>query len=76
MLGRLGSQARSFGAHLRTNAVRILVDLVIVTSWMIVSTELLHTLEVVRWVQYVVLFAGVLVYAMLTPPWGSSATDE
>lgn len=69
MIRGLASQARLFVAFLRHNAFRIVVDLVIVASWMIVSTRLLHSLGVVQWAQYVVLFAGVIAYALVTPKW-------
>lgn len=76
MIRGLLTQASLFVAFLRQNALRIAVDLVIVVSWMIVSTQVLHSFGVVRWVQYVVLFAGVIAYALVTPPWSGPTEEE
>ncbi len=65
----LRSQAASFVAYLRHNVVRIGLDLLAVGSWMIVASAVLQSLGVVRWAQYVALFAGVIAYAMVTPAW-------
>lgn len=75
MIRGLATQARLFVAYLRYNAIRIVVDLVVVVSWMIVSARVLHSLGLVRWVQYVVLFAGVIAYALVTPQWESPNPD-
>lgn len=69
MFAALRSQAGTFLAYLRHNALRMLLDLVAVVSWMIVASAALEALAVVRWAQYVALFAGVIAYAMVTPPW-------
>lgn len=65
----LRSQAETFVAYLRHNVVRIVLDLVAVGSWMIVASAALRSFEVVRWAQYVAMFAGVIAYAMVTPAW-------
>lgn len=60
----------------RHNATQLAVDILLITAWLLLGTEVLRLLGVPRWLQYVVLFAGVIVYAQLTPPWEHPPIDE
>ncbi|PSP75749.1 hypothetical protein BRC81_15345 [Halobacteriales archaeon QS_1_68_20] len=70
------SHAASLVGYLRYNALRIGLDLLAVASWMVVASALLQSLNVVRWAQYVALFAGVIAYAMVTPAWEPRRTTR
>jgi hypothetical protein len=53
----------------RDNYAQVAIDVIVVLSWMIVTAEMFRVLSVLRWVEYAVLFVGVVVYARLTPGW-------
>jgi len=56
-------------SSLRYNYTQVAIDVIVVLSWMIVTAEMFRVLSVLRWVEYVALFVGVVVYARLTPGW-------
>lgn len=56
-------------AFVRQNYSLLLLDLVVLVSWTVLGTEILRMLGAPRWLQYVVLFLGVVVYTQVTPQW-------
>lgn len=56
-------------AYLRHNFREIAADAVLLVAWVLLGTEVLRLLAVPRWVQYLVLFGGVIAYAQLTANW-------
>ena len=56
-------------AYLRWNRSRMIVDLALLASWLLVTSTLFGVLGLPNWLFYAVLFAGVIVYARITPPW-------
>ncbi len=56
-------------AYLRHNYRAIAVDVMLLTTWVILGTEVLRFLGAPRWVQYLVLFGGVIAYVQLTSNW-------
>lgn len=58
-----------FAAYLALNRRRIAIDAILLVSWTLLATEALRLLAAPRWLQFVVIFGGVVVYAQLTPPW-------
>ena len=62
-------------AFVRQNYSLLLLDLVVLVTVGIIGSELLGVLGAPPWLQYVVLFLGVVVYTQLTPQWGSDEAD-
>lgn len=62
-------------AYLRENLWRMLLDLVVLFSWMLLGTELLGRLGFPSWLVYVALFLGVVIYVELTPQWQRPDAD-
>lgn len=56
-------------AYLRLNYRGILIDVVLLASWVLLGTEALRLLGAPRWFQYLVLFGGVIGYVQLTSDW-------
>lgn len=56
-------------AYLRHNRVRIAVDLAVVTAWVLVTWSTFAWFSLPTWLLYVTLFAGVIIYSRITPPW-------
>lgn len=63
-------------AAVRHNARQLAVDLLLIVAWLILGTEALRLLGVPRWLQYVVLFGGIIVYVQLTPSWEHPPVDQ
>lgn len=53
----------------RQNYSLLLLDLVVLVTWGVIGSELLSVLGAPPWLQYVVLFLGVVLYTQLTPQW-------
>lgn len=56
-------------AYLRHNVQAIAADVVLLVAWVLFGTEVLRLLGIPRWVQYLVLFGGVIAYVQLTANW-------
>lgn len=56
-------------AYLRENARRLAADLVVMAGWVVFGSEALRALKLPTWLQYVVLFLGVVIYVNMTPQW-------
>lgn len=67
---------RQSAAYLRENAWRLVVDLVVMAAWVVFGTEALRVLELPTWLQYVVLFLGVVIYVNTTPQWERPRLEE
>lgn len=63
-------------AMLRHNGRKVTIDILLLVAWLLLGTELLRTVAVPRWLQYIVLFGGVIVYAQLTAPWEHPPIEE
>lgn len=57
-------------AYLAHNWQAILVDLLVITAWVIGVWTIAGQFAVPLWFVYLVLFVGVLVYSRITRPWG------
>lgn len=64
---------RRLGAGLRRNWSRILVDLAVVVTWLVLATAVFRLLALPQWLLYVVVFVGVVLYSHVTPAWQRSA---
>lgn len=62
-------------AYLRENLWRMLLDVLVLISWMLLGTELLGRLGFPSWLVYVALFLGVVIYVELTPQWQRPRDD-
>lgn len=65
----LQSHGARLVAYLRWNRSRMIVDLALLASWMLVTTTVFGAIGLPNWLFYVVLFAGVIVYSRITPSW-------
>ena len=63
------SRPRRLLAYLRHNSGRMLVDASVLLAWILATAAVLDWLDQPRWLLYVVLFAGVVVYTRITPTW-------
>lgn len=70
--GRESWWRRAF-AFLRANRDQLVVDAIIIFTWIVVSAALFRELSLPRWLHYLVLFVGVVIYSRLTPNWERSA---
>ena len=63
------SRRRRLIAYLRHNWSLMIVDAAILAAWLIVTTTAFQWLALPRWLLYVVVFVGIVVYARITPGW-------
>ena len=63
------SRPRRLLAYLRHNSGRMLVDAAVLLAWVLATAAVLDWLDQPRWLLYVVLFTGVVVYTRITPTW-------
>lgn len=56
-------------AFVRQNYSLLLLDIVVLVTWGVIGSELLSMLGAPPWLQYVVLFLGVVLYTQATPQW-------
>ena len=47
----------------------MVIDMTVLLAWMIALWAIFGFLELPRWLLYVVLFVGVIVYSRITPTW-------
>lgn len=66
---RVDSRRRRLVAYLRHNSERIVVDVAVLTAWLFATTTVFEWLALPRWLLYIVLFVGVVVYSRITPTW-------
>lgn len=62
-------------AVLRHNRWQLAVDTALLAGWLFLGTASLRIVGVPRWLQYVVLFGGVVVYGHLTTSWDHPPVD-
>lgn len=65
----IDARHRRLVAYLRHNGERMLVDLLVLLAWLIATTALFGWLDLPRWLLYVVIFAGAMIYSRITPAW-------
>lgn len=63
------SRRGRLAAYLRYNAERMLVDLLVLVAWIVATSAIFGLLDLPRWLLYVVVFAGVVIYSRITSPW-------
>jgi uncharacterized protein (DUF983 family) len=68
----LGGRWRRATAFLRANRDQLVVDAMVMFAWIVVSAALFRELALPRWLHYLVLFVGVVIYSRLTPNWQRS----
>ena len=68
-LPRIDSRSRRLLAYLQHNWSRIVVDVALLTAWIIVVITAFEYVDYHRWLLYFVIFVGVLLYSRVTPPW-------
>jgi uncharacterized protein (DUF983 family) len=68
----IGTWRRRATAFLRANRDQLVVDAMIIFAWIVVSAALFRELALPRWLHYLVLFVGVVLYSRLTPNWRRS----
>lgn len=56
-------------AYLRHNAERMVADLLILIAWIIAASTVFGVLDLPRWLLYILIFAGVVIYSRITPAW-------
>lgn len=47
----------------------IVLDVLVIGSWLVLGTHLFDALGVPRWLQYALVFLGVVAYTQVTPQW-------
>ncbi|MFC7114338.1 hypothetical protein ACFQH2_04290 [Natronoarchaeum sp. GCM10025703] len=63
------SRSRRLVAYLSHNRTRILVDVALLTAWVLATSAVFGWLDLPNWLLYVVVFTGVVAYARFTPTW-------
>ena len=63
------SRLRRLLAYLGHNRNRIVVDIALLTTWVLATSTAFSWLDLPNWLLYVVVFAGVVAYARFTSPW-------
>ena len=66
---RIESRSERLVAYLRHNRARMLVDVAVLTAWVLGTTTVFGWLGLPSWLLYIVLFTGVVVYSRVTPTW-------
>lgn len=66
---RMESRTDRLVAYLRHNGSRMVVDLVVLLTWILALSATFAWMELPTWLLYVVLFAGVVAYSRITPTW-------
>jgi len=65
----VGSWVRRLRGYLRHNRARLVVDVTVLLTWIVVSTALFRWLALPQWLHYLVFFVGIVVYSAVTPAW-------
>ena len=55
--------------YLRFNRARILADAIIIIAWVLVTSTIFGWLGLPRWLLYIVIATGVVIYSRITPTW-------
>lgn len=66
---RIDSRWERLLAYLQHNRDRMVVDLSLVVTWVLLTTTLFEVLDLHRWLLYIVLFVGIVFYTRVTPVW-------
>lgn len=66
---KIDSRTRRLVLYVQHNQHRMLVDLLVIWAWIIAAFSIFAILGLWRWLLYIVVFAGVIVYTRITPPW-------
>lgn len=66
---REDSRARRLLAYLRANSARMVVDVAVLAAWILVLTAVFGVIGMPRWLLYLTVFTGVVVYTRVTPTW-------
>lgn len=66
---RIRSRSHRLAAYLRHNAGRMVVDLSVLTAWLLTTWTTFNWFDIPTWSFYVVLFTGAVAYSRITPPW-------
>lgn len=67
--GELRSRSDRLRAYLSYNRNQMLVDLLVLTAWLIATYTIFGILGLPAWFFYLILFIGVIAYSRVTPPW-------
>ncbi|NKE37801.1 MULTISPECIES: hypothetical protein [Natronococcus] len=65
----LESRYRRLVAYLRFNRDSILVDVLLVSAWILLASGVAQWFSLPRWFFYIVVFVGIVVYTRTTVPW-------
>lgn len=63
------SRRKRLVRYLRYNWSRMLIDAAILVTWLFVTTAVFRRFVLPRWLLYVVVFGGIVVYSRITPSW-------
>lgn len=66
---RVVSRGRRLLAYLRHNSARMVVDVAVLAAWILVLTAAFGIVGLPRWLLYVTVFTGVVIYTRVTPTW-------
>lgn len=69
MPSRVDSQSDRLLAYLAHNRSRLLVDVVSLSAWTSLAVTLFVFMNYPRWLLYLVVMFGVVVYTRITPTW-------
>lgn len=65
----IDSRTRRLLAYLRSNRDQLIVDAAVLLAWVVASSVAFGRLSLPQWAYYLLVFAGVALYAKLTPNW-------
>lgn len=65
----LRSRSQRLRAYLAHNRDRMLVDVLLISAWVLATWTIFGFFGLPAWSFYLVLFIGVIVYSRITPPW-------
>ncbi len=65
----LESRHQRLLAYLRFNRTRMVVDILVVSAWVLVIVSVFAWFALPTWLLYVCLFVGVIVYSRVTTTW-------
>lgn len=77
-LPEIESRFQRFVAYLKHNSGRIVVDVALLATWIVVAVVLFEYIDYHDWLLYVIIFVGVALYTRFTPTWERPyrSTDE
>ncbi|AGB38692.1 hypothetical protein Natoc_2936 [Natronococcus occultus SP4] len=65
----LESRRERLAAYLRFNRDSILVDVLLISAWILLASGVAQWFGLPRWFFYTVVFVGIVVYTQTTSPW-------